>query len=86
MPSTTSEWKRDGGAEARKVFGPETITVPAGAFEAIRVEWWITLATAPEPVAVRTEWYALGVGLVKSREHLTGETDAALGSFTPGKH
>jgi hypothetical protein len=69
----------------RKAHGPEKVAVPAVTFEAIRVEWWITLAGVPQPVAVRTEWYSQGVGLIKRRDHLTAEEDFVLKSFPLGK-
>jgi hypothetical protein len=82
-PDTTLEWKWDAGTETLKALGPEKVTVPAGTFEAVRVEWWITLPSVRDPVLVKTCWYAQGVGLVKKTDELPGE--GVLKSFTPGK-
>jgi hypothetical protein len=72
------------------------VTVPAGTFEAIRVEWWITLPASHDPILVRTEWYSQRVGLVKRTEALLDERtvqkdstpakERVLKSFTPGKN
>jgi len=82
-PGTTLRWKWDAGTESRTVRGPERVTVPAGTFEALRVEYWVTLPASPDPALVKTAWYAPGVGLVKC----TGEVphgDGVLRSFIPG--
>ena len=71
---------RGNRGEEGPVRGPERVTVPAGTFEALRVEYWITLPASPDPVLVKTAWYAQGVGLVKC----TGEIphgDGVLRSF-----
>ena len=49
--------------EANEVAGPEDVTVPAGKFRAMKVVTKITGASTP---MTRTNWYADGVGLVKS--------------------
>jgi hypothetical protein len=74
-----------------RAFGPEKVTVPAGAFEAIRVETERSMSgLAGEVEAVNidcpteTFWYAPNVGMVKytnSKHH----GDYVLKSFTPGK-
>jgi hypothetical protein len=48
--------------EKSQVVGPETVTVPAGKFRAMKVTTEITGSATK----VRTNWYADGVGLVKS--------------------
>jgi hypothetical protein len=48
--------------ESSQVVGPETVTVPAGKFRAMKVVTQITGSGSK----VRTNWYADGVGLVKS--------------------
>jgi hypothetical protein len=49
--------------ESSRVVGPETVTVAAGKFKAMKVVTEITGGNAP---MTRTNWYADGVGLVKS--------------------
>jgi hypothetical protein len=49
--------------ESNQVSGPETISVPAGKFEAMKVTTKVIQAGAP---VAKTYWYAPGVGLVKS--------------------
>lgn len=49
--------------ETSQVIGPETVTVAAGKFQAMKVTTEITGFGATK---VRTNWYADGVGLVKS--------------------
>ena len=49
--------------EDSQVTGPEEVTVPAGKFQAMKVVTKVAGATAP---LTRTNWYADGVGLVKS--------------------
>lgn len=58
--------------------GFEKVTVPAGTFEAVKVEG--------EEVGTRTtSWYAPGVGLVKRVTALRdGDTICVLHAFTPG--
>jgi hypothetical protein len=48
--------------EKSRVVGPETVSVPAGKFRAMKVTTEITGFSTK----VRTNWYADGVGLVKS--------------------
>jgi hypothetical protein len=49
--------------ERSRVIGPETVTVAAGKFQAMKVESEITGGSIP---MTRTSWYANGVGLVKT--------------------
>ena len=49
--------------EVNEVSGPEDVTVPAGKFRAMKVVTKITGTSSP---MTRTNWYADGVGLVKS--------------------
>jgi|SRR5262252_5382724 len=49
--------------EANEVAGPETVSVPAGRFEAMKVTTRVVQGGAP---VMKTYWYAGGVGLVKS--------------------
>jgi uncharacterized protein DUF3108 len=49
--------------ESNEVSGPETVTVPAGKFEAMKVLTKVVQGGAP---VTKTYWYAPGVGLVKS--------------------
>jgi hypothetical protein len=49
--------------ERNRVSGPETVTVPAGKFRAMKVESEISGASVP---LIRTSWYANGVGLIKT--------------------
>jgi hypothetical protein len=48
-------------SENYEVIGPETVTVPAGVFRAMKV-----VGRIADGDALRTDWYAEGVGLVKS--------------------
>jgi hypothetical protein len=57
----------------------ETIEVPAGKYESVRVE---TTATHNGRRYTHTIWYAPGVGVVKM---VQGDTTQALKSFTQGK-
>lgn len=70
----------------RTVKGVEKITVPAGTFEAVRVDTEYTLnpATNAQTDSSRA-WYAPGVGLVKLTDTGTGRVIWLLKSFTPGK-
>jgi hypothetical protein len=67
----------------RSVGGFERVEVPAGTFEAVRVEEESTDRGQPTRA---TCWYARGAGLVK-RVHKRGDLESvvALKSFTPGK-
>lgn len=49
--------------ESNQVSGPESISVPAGSFKAMKVTTQVTQGGAP---TTKTYWYAPGVGLVKS--------------------
>ena len=49
--------------EANEVSGPETVTVPAGKFEAMKVTTKVVQGGAP---VTKTYWYAAGTGMVKS--------------------
>ena len=49
--------------ESNQVAGPETVTVPAGKFEAMKV---MTNVVQGGARVTKTYWYAPGVGLVKS--------------------
>ena len=51
-------------SEKNTVAGAEAVTVPAGKFRAMKVVSIVTGASIP---MTRTNWYAEGVGLVKSR-------------------
>jgi DUF3108-like len=69
----------------RAVGGPEKVKVPAGTFEAIRVEHTYTVpGTDGRPdvvVLTLTEWFAHGVGLVRKA---SGDKEVGvLKSFTP---
>jgi hypothetical protein len=58
----------------------ETIEVPAGKFEAVRVDLEQTVGGRNRKVQA---WYALGIGLVKMTQN--GEELWLLKSFTPAK-
>jgi hypothetical protein len=64
-------------AESHQVIGPEVVEVPAGKFKTMKMVSKLTLGGAQ---AVRTFWYAEGVGLVKS----TTEAKSAAGLFSYG--
>ena len=49
--------------ESNEVSGPESVTVPAGTFQAMKVS---TRVNQGGVVMKKTYWYAGGVGLVKS--------------------
>jgi len=49
--------------EKSRVLGAETVTVPAGKFRAMKV---VTEISGGKAAKTRTNWYAEGVGLVKS--------------------
>jgi hypothetical protein len=80
-----SEWKTYTGAwplgtsrlVARAV---EEIEVPAGTFQALRVD--TVFASKMGPDRAVSWWFTPGVGLVK---HTIGESTQVLKSFTPGK-
>jgi|GEM_PF-470345 len=64
-------------AESHQVIGPEVVEVPAGKFRTMKMISKLTLGGAQ---AIRTFWYAEGVGLVKS----TTEAKSAAGLFSYG--
>ena len=49
--------------ESNQVSGPETVSVPAGSFDAMKVTTKVVQGGAP---VTKTYWYAPGVGMVKS--------------------
>ena len=61
-------------------YGPERVKVPAGEFNAIRVEHWSTQYEGVRPNQIC--WYAVDVGLVKLE---SGDIVVTLKSFTRGK-
>jgi hypothetical protein len=62
----------------------EEVEVPAGKFEAVRVEGVVDLGTGRTQKSV--EWHAVGVGVVKLVvDRGGGEQTTVLKSFTPGK-
>ncbi|MBY0460989.1 MAG: DUF3108 domain-containing protein, partial [Gemmataceae bacterium] len=64
----------------KKVLGVEAVKVPAGTFDAVRIETDYTTGG----VRRKSEaWYAPGVGLIKLTED--GRDTMLLKSFTPGK-
>jgi hypothetical protein len=75
---------RDGGTTAT-VRGVEPVAVPAGRYDAVRVD---EVTPAPGGAVTVTSWYATGVGLVR-RARAVGdrcpEVVAELESFTSGK-
>jgi hypothetical protein len=88
MPATPgNEWEtgsRPDELESKgkhKIFGPEEIEVPAGKYKVIRVESEVNFTGLSEPLRY-TDWYALGVGCIKS---VRGESVTELTAFTPGK-
>jgi hypothetical protein len=73
-------WKSDPdrSEENAKIIGVERVRVPAGTFEAVRVDAkYATGGPQKEPASF---WYAPGVGLVK----FTGGKEQVLKSFSPG--
>ena len=73
-------WGRTVGSA--KAEGPERVEVPAGTYQAIRVELEIPYIDGREGKARKTIWYAPGVGKVKE---VYGEQVELLKSFDPGK-
>jgi hypothetical protein len=49
--------------ESNHVSGPETVSVPAGSFDAMKVMTKVVQGGAP---VTKTYWYAPGIGMVKS--------------------
>jgi hypothetical protein len=82
----TWEWKVPNAAINRtesRVAAEEKVKVPAGTFECVRVE---TKSYRGEELAeARTDWYAAGVGRVKSTGHPNEKRVRVLKAFTPGK-
>ncbi len=75
------EYKQEGRTQTRTVKGMEVVKVPAGEFNAVRVEV-IESRDGDEHLFRSTEWHAAGVGRVKwVSNNLTEE----LTAFTPGK-
>jgi hypothetical protein len=62
------------------IAGVERVTVPAGTFEAVRVDSVYTFVGKTENDSF---WYAAGIGLVKMK--YDGGKERVLKSFTPGK-
>lgn len=71
----------------KTVVGQETVTVPAGKFEAVRIDW--VSYDSGKKRSTGSDWYALGVGLVKKKsvtdmgrgaEHISL---SEMQSFTP---
>jgi hypothetical protein len=60
-------------------FGPERVKVPAGVFQALRVEGHYTLGGNSH---LTTYWYAPGVGMIKA---VSGDLVTVLKAFTPGQ-
>jgi hypothetical protein len=73
-------WGRAVGSA--KAYGPERVEVPAGTYQAIRVELELPYVDGREGKARKTTWYAPGVGKVKE---VYGEKVKVLKSFHPGK-
>ena len=61
-----------------KAIGPEAVTVPAGAFNAMRIDGILKSESDPYPslnlTVESSSWYAPQVGLVKNAGHIFGET------------
>ena len=79
-PANGDSWHWEGKAmlgvdaqESNSVSGPETVTVPAGKFTAMKVTTKVVEGSTP---MTKVGWYAPGVGLVKST------IDSAAGSAT----
>lgn len=73
-------WDVDDLKETCTAFGPEEVKVPAGTFQAIRVEH--RKKGEPKSDPLRTYWYAPRVGIVKV---VAGDIVIGMKSFTPGK-
>jgi hypothetical protein len=76
--------KTDGQRLVCKVGKTEKVTVPAGTFDAIRIEFTRTIGKDIEPDRF-TEWHAPSVGLVKMHEEGATNPWLVLKSFTRGK-
>jgi hypothetical protein len=69
-----------------KIIGPETVTVPAGTFDTIRVDSVRTTVTGASTLTMYiTDYFAIGVGRVKSRtvssSDPSSQTDISLLSY-----
>jgi hypothetical protein len=75
------------GNQLHKIVGEEEVKVPAGTYNAIRVEMTVQLpAEAGMREVKQTHWFAPGVGVVKISTNMGGsERVQVLKSFTPGK-
>jgi hypothetical protein len=77
----TWSWDAGGYKENRRVGTPQKITVPAGEYTAMPVEFeYVQNGTA---FRKGTVWYAAGVGLI--RIDSDGEETQVLKKYTPGK-
>lgn len=76
--------KWDDGLWAGKILAQETVTVPAGTFQAYKVE---AIGTYQQAYTVVGDyWIAPGTGIVKSDLNTpAGTFEVALKTFTPGK-
>jgi hypothetical protein len=66
-----------------RVGAVEKIKVPAGEFECVRLE--TTMAIGQRVFWVRTDWYAAGIGLVKTTGYPEKQSVRVLKAFTLGK-
>jgi len=74
--------RADGGCTgSHAAFGPEDVTVPAGRYKAIRVVSEYKLESIEKPIR-RTDWFAPGVGLIKS---VFGDAVIELSAFSTPK-
>jgi hypothetical protein len=81
-PGDDWEVERKSGIEFRRMGKMEKVTVPAGTFEAIRVE--VTRCLLSDSMRNTIEWYAPGVGVVKESTD-SGAVIRELKSFRPGE-
>jgi hypothetical protein len=84
-PKDRWEWEVAGaGKVVRTVVGAEEVEVPAGKFQAVRVEAEVPIGR--EATQKTTTWYAPEVGWVKMVTKFGDAEDVkVLKSFTPGK-
>lgn len=75
------QWGRVVGTAA--AFGPEEVEVPAGKYQAVRVESETPFIDGRKGSAKATTWYAAGVGVVKEVRADAGSV-RVLKEFTPG--
>lgn len=73
-------WENKDFKETLTAYGPEEVKVPAGTYQAIRVEHHAN--SDPKDRILRTYWYAPRVGIVKVK---AGDLTLVMKSFTPGK-